>query len=131
MEYSVESNERAQIGLSKAIVILGGIFAIALAVVVGNRLSNDSMAVLVGAACGISASIPACLALVIALKQNWGRTQIERNDEPRARYPYQPPIVMIAPPQQPYAQNPAPYFIPPHLNDEIQPARQFKIIGEE
>ncbi len=133
MDYYVESNERTRREMPKGLALIGIAFAIALAVVIGNRLSNDSMAVLVGALCGISASMPACIALIIAMKQNWGRAAVETDPSPQYRYPYaQPPVVFIAPPQQhPNAPMNAPYFLPPQMNDGAYPAREFKIIGEE
>lgn len=135
MEYYAESNERAaRAEFPKGLLLIGIAFAVSLAVVVGNRLSNDSMAVLVGALCGISASVPACAALIIALNRNWGRAPVERVEEqPHFANTYrQPPMILIAPPTQP-AHNlaHAPYFMPPQLNDGAHPAREFKIIGEE
>ncbi len=131
MDYYGESNERTRHEMPKGLVLIGSVFAVALAVVIGNRLSNDSMAVLIGALCGISASVPACIGLIIALKQNWGRAAVERDEESRYHYPYaQPPVVVISPPQN-HANAPAPYFLPPQMNDGAYPAREFKIIGEE
>jgi len=121
-------------------IILAGIaFAVALAVIVGNRLSNEAMAVVVGAVCGISASIPVSVALVIAASKNWGRS-----DEPREigydygshRYAPQPPqILVVSPPQQnpsAYPYSSAPYLLPPQIdNSTYGSSREFKIIGDE
>lgn len=119
-------------------IILAGIaFAVALAVIVGNRLSNEAMAVVVGAVCGISASVPVSIALVIAASKNWGRSEEPREigyDYAAHRYAPQPPqILLVSPPVQPQtpyglAQNQ--YYLPPSAPDVGAP-REFKIIGDE
>ena len=120
-------------------IILAGIaFAVALAVIVGNRLSDEAMAVVVGAVCGISASIPVSLALVIAASRNWGREEGPREvgyDYSSHRYAPQPPqILVVSPPQQPapspYGFSSNPYYLPPGAPD-IGAPREFKIIGDE
>jgi hypothetical protein len=119
-------------------IILAGIaFAVALAVIVGNRLSNEAMAVVVGAVCGISASIPVSIGLVIASSHNWGRSEGPREigyDYGAHRYTPQPPVVIVSPPQ-----TQAPYGLPYPQGQYVAPAiapmlgapREFKIIGEE
>ncbi len=123
-------------------IILAGIaFAVALAVIVGNRLSSEAMAVVVGAVCGISASVPVSIALVIAASKNWGRSD-EPRDAPYGagyevgahRYAPQPPQILVvsAPPPAPspygFPQNQ--FYLPPGAPDGGAP-RDFKIIGDE
>ena len=120
-------------------IILAGIaFAVALAVIVGNRLSNDAMAVVVGAVCGISASIPVSVALVIAASRNWGREQGPREveyDYGTHRYAPQPPQILVVSPQPqppaPYGYAPNQYYPTPQIDDAARSSRQFKIIGDE
>ena len=120
-------------------IILAGIaFAVALAVIVGNRLSDEAMAVVVGAVCGISASIPVSVALVIAASRNWGRAQGPREveyDYGSHRYaPQQPQILVVsAPPQppQPYGYQPNLYYPTQLIDDAANSPRPFKIIGDE
>ncbi len=119
-------------------LILAGIaFATALAVIVGNRLSNEAMAVVVGAVCGISASVPVSIALVIAASKNWGRESGPREveyDYGAHRYAPQPPqILVVSPPvqpQSPYGFGQNQYYLPPGAPDVGAP-RDFKIIGDE
>jgi hypothetical protein len=120
-------------------IILAAIaFAVALAVIVGNRLSNEAMAVVVGAVCGISASVPVSIALVIAASKNWGRAPGPREveyDYGAHRYAPQPPQILVVSPQQvnpsayPFS-NPPQYF-PPTIDDARYSPREFKIIGDE
>jgi hypothetical protein len=120
-------------------LILAGIaFAVALAVIVGNRLSNEAMAVVVGAVCGISASIPVSLALVIAASRNWGREEGPREveyDYGSHRYAPQPPQILVVSPSQqapsPYGFPQNQYYLPPPIDDARSSPRQFKIIGDE
>jgi hypothetical protein len=121
-------------------IILAGIaFAVALAVIVGNRLSNEAMAVVVGAVCGISASIPVSVALVIAASKNWGREEAPREigyDYGAHRYAPQPPQILVVspPPAQPPSYQPysgTPYFPPPQIDQPPYTLREFKIIGDE
>jgi hypothetical protein len=124
--------------MRNGLILAGSAFAIALAVIVGNRLSNEAMAVVVGAVCGISASIPVSLALVIAASRNWGREQGPREveyDYGSHRYaPQLPQILVVSPPPQqspsPYGFAPNQYYLPPGAPDMGAP-RDFKIIGDE
>jgi len=97
-------------------------FAVTLAVVVGNRLSDEALAVLAGAVCGVGAAIPTSL-LVVAV----GR---RRRDEPRVQpvmsQSPSPPVIVIAPPggQQRSGDWTA---LPPSLRAPVQ--RHFTVVG--
>jgi hypothetical protein len=115
-------------------------FAIALAAFVSNRLSHDALAVVVGALCGISATIPVTLGLVIAASRNWGREEPVREvsyDYATNRYVPQPPVVIVAPPQTMQAMQSSPYtfsnshYLAPMNAPALGAPREFKIIGEE
>lgn len=123
-------------------IILAGIaFAVTLAVIVGNKLSSEALAVAVGALCGIAASIPVSIGLVIAASRNWGHAE----ERPRQvdyeypqgsahRYPQQPPVIVVTPPQMqqsPYGYANQPYYFPPPANGNSYDSREFKVIGDE
>jgi len=98
------------------------LFAVTLAVIVGNRLSDQALAVLAGVVCGVGAAIPTSL-LIVAVSQR-------RRDEPRAQPPMQqgtyPPVVVVTPPgswQRPNAWN----TLPPSLTAPMQ--RNFTVVG--
>jgi len=102
--------------------LIGTAFAVTLAVIVGNRLSNESLAVLAGAVCGVGAAIPTSL-LIVAVAR--------RRDEPRvqptsAQGSY-PPVVVVTPPGA--QQRPADWnTLPPSLRAPTQ--RHFKVVGD-
>ncbi len=107
------------------------IFCVTLAVVIGNRMSSEAMAVVVGVVCGVAASIPVSI-LILLVSNRLGRQQ-----EPAARAqpmsPYghaYPPVVMIAPFGQGYGLQP-PAMASPAYNLMPQQPRQFQIIGDE
>ena len=122
--------------MKNGVIVVGATFAVALAYIVGSRLSNEAVAVVVGAVCGISASIPVSIALVIASSNNWGRreepSQPSNGYEPR-RYAPQPPVFIVSPPQaqMPYGYPQNPYYFPTPTSQAAFEPREFKIIGGE
>ena len=120
--------------MKNGIFIIGIVFAATLAYVVGNRLSNEAMAVVVGALCGISASVPVSIALFIAASKNWGRGELSRPEvsEPHPTYAPQPPFIVVAPPQfNPAQYQSAPQYFPTPMPNQLIESRDFKLIGEE
>jgi len=96
-------------------------FAVALAVVIGNRLSDEALAVLAGAACGVGAAIPTSL-LIVAVSRKRDE-QREPLPAPQGTYP---PVVVVAPSggqQLPHGWN----ALPPSLSAPMQ--RNFTVVG--
>lgn len=106
---------------------------IALAIIIGQRMSTDAMAVTVGVVVGVAASIPT--GLLVALAARGGR----RSEPPYRRADYQP----TPPPPQIYVVNPgqlpgqagvqqqiaaAPQQ---HTFDMSIPARRWVVIGDD
>lgn len=120
-------------------ILLGSLaFAVTLAILVGNRLSNEAMAVVTGALCGISATVPVTLALFIAMSRRWGHAPPDQEITPRQYAPpyhtQQPPVIVVAPPQMqtmPYGYSPSSFYLPPTINEGAPRGREFKIVGEE
>ncbi len=118
-------------------VLVAMAFAVTLTIVIANRLSNEAIAVIVGAVCGISATIPISLGFAIAAARNWGQREPPAPYEPypQSRAP-QPPVIVIAPPQSqaspygPYAAGQAPLYLSPNAPPPGAP-RDFKIVGDE
>jgi len=118
-ERGVRHNPWGRLKLFVALVAVA--FAVALAVMISNRLSDESLAVLAGAVCGVGAAIPTSL-LVVAIAR--------RREEPRAQptvpQGMYPPVVVVAPPTaQPWPDGWNPALS--SLRAPIQ--RQFTVVG--
>lgn len=117
---------RRMIGIS----LMAGV--VALAIIVGQRMSTDAMAVMVGVVFGVAASIPTSLLIALAARGS------RRHDPPYRRDDYQPSppapqIYVVSPGQmapglpgpahQTLAQPPAGYYM-------AEPTRRYKVVGE-
>jgi hypothetical protein len=106
------------------------------------RLSDQTIDVLVGLMCGVGATIPICIGLLIALtrrrhshdaEEETEGIYPERGDSRSAynvRQPY-PPVIVVTPQQ---SQLPHPFggMLPPGYNLNEPPIpRNFKIVGED
>jgi len=100
-------------------------FAVTLAAFIGNRLSDEALAVLAGAVCGVGAAIPTSL-LIVAVS----RRREEQRAQPQPCVPQgmYPPVVVVAPPagQPRYGYGDWNAF-PPALAAPMQ--RQFTVVG--
>ncbi len=114
------------------------VFAVALAVVVGNRLPVDAVAVIVGVVCGVLASIPTSLLILAVGNRRDGRVDSlaagDRRDsrgDVMARSGQYPPVVVVNAP--PGTGNGAPMWSPMPAWPAMPPTgpRQFKIIGQD
>jgi hypothetical protein len=86
-------------------------------------MSSEAMAVVVGVVCGVLASIPMSL-LILVVSRRMDRSHYEERYEPRREYP---PVVVV---------NPGGVQQLPPLSLPTSPAplptmREFKIIGED
>ncbi len=106
------------------------IFAATLAYVVGVRLSESAMAVVIGVVFGVAASIPMSLILVFALRR------ADSPREPRTADSERPTIIVAPPampPGQPSGWGTGQMYLPP-LYDEPEGetrGRRFRIVGED
>ena len=102
-------------------------FGVTLAAVVGNRLSDEALAVLAGAVCGVGAAIPTSL-LVVAVSRRRDESRGQPTTSPMSPGVY-PPVVVVTPPggqQQPHNWNDW-NTLPPSLTAPMQ--RQFTVVG--
>ena len=121
--------------MKRLIVLLCMVFATALAIVIGNRMSADAMAVVTGVACGVLASIPTSLLIIWATSrrnrdESW---HAERGRQSRSMAPY-PPVVVVNPGNGSSQSGAFQPFSPYAFDERTQiPAghRQFRIMGEE
>ncbi len=103
-------------------------FAVTLAVIIGNRLSDEALAVLAGAVCGVGAAIPTSL-LIVAVTRRRDEVRAPRTPAPQYQGSY-PPVVVVTPPggqQGAGAWN----ALPPSLNAPplSAPQRHFTLVG--
>jgi hypothetical protein len=106
-------------------------FAVTLALIVGNRLSDEALGVLAGAVCGVGAAIPTSL-IVVAVSQRRSEprdlsapSQTVQFPMPQQR-PY-PPVIVVSPQggqQWPNSWN----TLPPSLTAPME--RKFTVVGE-
>jgi hypothetical protein len=105
------------------------VFVAVLAVIIGQRMSTDAMAVVIGVIFGVAASIPTSL-LVAAVTR---RAQEHAGGEGRShREKPQPPVIVV----NPGGTNASPWFSPhqsPALPSTLhgEPTRSFRVVGDE
>jgi hypothetical protein len=109
--------------VKKLIALILIAFAVTLAVIVGNRMSTDAMAVVIGIVCGVGASIPTSLLIMTVASRR--ETREERGQASL------PPVVIVNPGNQ-GGQAPN-YYQPPTLPPALSQGgpRQFRVIGQE
>ncbi len=99
-------------------------FAVTLAVIVGNRLSDEAMAVLAGAVCGVGAAIPTSL-IVVAVSRRHDGQRGQQYAQPQTQQGAYPPVVVVAPQGgQQWAND---WRQAPPLTAPVQ--RQFTVVG--
>lgn len=84
------SSRRNRLAIVAVLTVVA--FAVTLALVIGHRLSDEALAVLAGAVCGVGAAIPTSLLVVVV-----SRRRDERGQPSVQQGPY-PPVVVVAPP---------------------------------
>jgi hypothetical protein len=121
----VDSPRRYEMRLVAVIVLLA--FVVALAVVVGTRLSADALAVVVGVACGVVAGIPMSVLILAALNRRADASLSRGTTAGMPQPTSYPPVVVIQ------GGAPAPNnLVPPYYPSSVEAApRRFRIVGEE
>ena len=90
-------------------LLFGGVFSVTLALIVGQRLSAEGMAVVIGVIAGVAASIPTSLLVVWFMGQNAGSRHIIEHASAPARQPepVEPRVVVMPAPQPQQQAQPA------------------------
>jgi len=109
--------------------VLGLVFMVTLAVVVGKRMSAEAMAVVVGVVCGVAAGIPTSVLLLAAFTRR-DRQRLEEVGH-QAPFTNYPPVVVIqgGAPQALPAGMQAGYW--PSTPMGPSPQRQFHVVGAD
>ena len=121
--------------LTRFIALVSVAFAITIAVIVTHRLSQDSLALLIGLSCGVMAMLPTIVLGVMI----WRREETRRRAEAEQRETMQrqqgygaPPVIVISPQGMPGYGYPSQHALPP--DSSWVPARgqrEFTIVGGE
>lgn len=108
-------------------VMLG--FGVVLAVIIGQRMSSDAMAVVIGVAVGVAASVPTSLLLVALLRRQRVDDRHWQAPEYNQRQLPQPPVIVVNPGQW-MTQGQQPMPMPPaQMMDGGQ--RQISVVGDD
>ena len=116
--------------MKRLVTIVAAAFVVALAVVIGIRMSAEAMAVVVGVVCGVLASIPTSLLLIWALRRGSNGRSGAESHAGNGMMPHYPPVVVVNPGQgmSPYGPSP----LPPERGLPVPTGpRTFKVVGEE
>ena len=113
--------------MRKFLFIAGVGFCVAMAVVIGTRMSSDAMAVILGIICGVLASVPTTLVLLWVLRQ---RDQQLETHGGQQRFGHYPPVVVV---NGQGTNGHGMQMGPPLLTGTSMPpgSRDFKVVGQE
>ena len=118
--------------MKKVIIPLMLAFGVTLAAFVGQRMSTDAMAVVIGVAVGVAASVPTSLLLVALMRRE--RATGWRAEPPAAapQLP-QPNVIVLNPADLLGARRELPYVPqpPPELSAADGGLRRLRIVGDD
>ncbi len=122
--------------LARFVALMGATFAITAAVIVTRRLSEDSLALLIGLSCGVMAMLPTlALGFIVWRREDAQRCETAQQQEQSQRqfgYPGMPPVIVVAPQAMPTDYQRA--FGAPNATAPWMPQpghRTFTIVGDE
>ena len=115
--------------MKRAVILVGAVFGVALAVMIGSRMSADAMGVVVGVVCGVVASVPTSLVLIWALVRRAQGPGVEVVSRQGIGHNY-PPVVVVNPGPGYGASGYGPPMAPHSLPAPRGP-RSFKVVGDE
>ena len=87
----MEPREPLKKRLVRFVALIGLVFAVVFVIVVTQRLSQDSLALIVGLACGVSAMLPTIMLVLFV----WRREMTRQGSQRAANT--SPPVIVVAP----------------------------------
>ena len=129
---NVQNRESLGGRLGRFVGALMAVFVVTGAVVVSQRLSEDSLALLIGLACGVTAMLPTLGLGFLIWRREEARQQMMRST-PAAS----PPVIVVAPQALPgYAVHPSvsadqPWAAMPSMWQSAPKGRTFTVVGGE
>ncbi len=121
-----EVEPREEGGTKRIVTVLAAVFLVALAVVVGTRMSSDAIGVLVGVIAGVAASIPTALLLIVVTRRR--DTEPEPDYYEERRQPV-PSIIVVTPGSAPQVVPQYPGAYTQQQLPAVQGARRFRVMG--
>jgi hypothetical protein len=120
--------------LRLAVFLIALAFSVTLAVIIGTRLSEQALAVIIGVVAGVAASIPTSLIIIWFATRSAASVSARTASRERAGSDESPRIVIVqAPPAVPPAIADPRYYVPPPAPTQDRPPspqrRTFTIIG--
>jgi hypothetical protein len=113
--------------MRQTVTVVGLVFVVALAVVVGRQMSTEAMAVVIGVVCGVVASIPTSVLLLAALTRR-ERARVEEEGR-QGSHDSAPPVVVIQGGGSPGLPMIPPSGYWPMPTHEPAAEREFRIVG--
>jgi hypothetical protein len=111
---------------------------VTLAVVIGQRMSTDAMAVVIGVVFGVAASIPTSLLVVAATRGRREPTHLSGPDPRPPAIDSRPQIYVVTPPTYAGDGQAAPWLqssmqppLPPAGYGQAESSRRFRVVGED
>ena len=114
--------------MSKLLPLLMLGFGVALAVIIGQRMSTDAMAVVIGVAVGVAASVPTSLLLVALLRRERGSYR-DTPPEPHIPQLTAPNLIVLDPAMWNRSQVGSNQPLPPLTASNDAGVRSLKVIG--
>jgi hypothetical protein len=117
----------------RSTVGLGAVaFCVTLAVIIGVRLDQAALATVVGVACGIGASIPSGVLVIMLLRRREGADRRQMRRDVYRHRSASPPVVVVSPPTMAQLPQRGAWSEMPMFHGQRAPAqREFAVIGEE
>jgi len=113
--------------MRKFLAIAAITFCVAMAIVIGARISTDAMAVILGIVCGVLASVPTTLVLLWVLRQRDRQLDAQGG---QAHFGHYPPVVVV---NGQGTNGHGSYLGPPMLTGTTSApgSRDYKVVGQE
>ncbi len=122
--------------IARFLMLMGALFVITITVVVTQRLSRDSLALLIGLSCGIAAMLPTIGLGILVWRRDEARARAREAQQQIASQPYVSPPVIVVSPESMHGNSYGSHALPPGSQPwpwatTPQSGRNFTIVGGE
>ncbi|MBN1259152.1 MAG: hypothetical protein JXB35_00585 [Anaerolineae bacterium] len=124
-----KSHDTLRQRIGRFLGLAGGLFVVVVAVVVGQRLSRDALAMLVGLACGAALLAPTVVFAVWMWRRQEERLEEQRRSQSQPSST--PPIIVVTPPALPGYGVQRPDWETTGRQLPVAQQREFTIVGGE